>query len=73
MKKITKVVVGAANVLTGLAIGAVVGLDAFDVGTDALEDKRLKSMRVETRVKKPGSIFKKKAIVDGYGNVVEWL
>jgi hypothetical protein len=73
MKKSTKIIVGAANVLTAVGLGAVVGLDVFDVGTDVLEDKRLKDMRVETRVKKPGSIFKKKAIVDGYGNVVEWL
>lgn len=69
----TKVIIGAANVLTAVGIGAVVGLDTFDVGTDILEDKRLKDMRVETRVKKPGSLFKKRAIVDGYGNVVEWL
>ncbi len=73
MKKMTKVIIGAANVLTAVGIGAVVGLDTFDVGTDILEDKRLKDMRVETRVKKPGSLFKKRAIVDGYGNVVEWL
>ena len=73
MKKMTKFVIGAANVLTALGIGAVVGLDTFDVSTDVLEDKRLKNMRIETRVKKPGSLFKRKAIVDGYGNVVEWL
>ena len=73
MKKSTKIIVGAANVLTAIGIGAVVGLDTFDVGTDILEDKRLKDMRIETRVKKPGSLFKKKAVVDGYGNVVEWL
>ena len=61
-----------ANVLTALGIGAVVGLDVFDVGTDFAEDKRLREMRVETRVKVPGKIFKRKAVVDGYGNVIHY-
>ena len=60
-----------ANVLTALGIGAVVGLDVFDVGTDFAEDKRLREMRVETRVK-VGKIFKRKAVVDGYGNVIHY-
>lgn len=69
MKKVGMVL---ANVLTALGVGAVVGLDVFNVGSDIAEDKRLRNMRTEAKVKIPGKLFKRKVIVDGYGNIVDY-
>ena len=68
MKKVGMVL---ANVLTALGVGAVVGLDVFNVGSDIAEDKRLREQRTVTKVKIPGKLFKRKVIVDGYGNIVD--
>ena len=60
------------NALTALGIGAVISLDVFGVGTDVAEDNRLRNMRTEAKVKIPGKLFKRKVIVDGYGNIVDY-
>jgi len=68
---IKKAVAKTLNVVTGVALGGVVAAEIVEVTAAGVLDDHLRNeVRREERRKVPGHVFKKKVIVDGYGNVV---
>jgi hypothetical protein len=67
LEKLVKV---ALNAATAIGVGLAVATEIVDGGTRIAGDSYLKNIRVPGKAKIPGHLFKKKVVLNGYGDVV---